>query len=268
MRVLSKIALGTLAAAAAALACGWEANGLAGNGSFTYRCVGAGDPECDDHDPWRTQTYADPDVRLPAKGVARGASFELRYGGQGTVAAASTLVSGSGPRFVARRAGMLGFYVDGDREKNEIEDAIRLRVVEPLKLELWLGLTEGTVLGAAPAFGRWAGTRLPLDRSLHFRATGSDGRDVLAGSLPIVWSLEPEAVATLDVGGEKGTCVVRGVSAGTARLRATFGDLHEEILLQVGPAPVADAGGSTDGDADADADAGDPADAGDAGGDA
>lgn len=215
-----------------------SSNGLAGNGSFHYDCVGDGlDPECDDRG-------FDLEGQLPTRAIARTATFDITFldSPNATVhAASSSAVSGRGP-FVAERAGTIGFLVNAQNGTDDIEDAIRLRVGEP-------DLVRISRAGVAMR----SDERLSVGGSQRFRVTASERGAALVGALRGTWEAEPEGIVEVETD-RFGAATVRGLAPGKVRLRVQALGLTDSILIDVARSGfVPDAG--TDGGADASADA-------------
>jgi hypothetical protein len=210
--------------------CAPVTNGLGGNGDFDYECVGAADPECDGE---RAFVLGG---RLPRLAIAQGARFRLRYlGAPGAVVpvSPSAVLSANG-EFSARRAGWLGFIVPAGPD---IEDAIRLQFLEPDSLEVQK---------------RDAGVE--VTGTTNVRAVARNRGALLAGNMPVTWSVDPPGLAAVDPTAD-GTCRVRGLVRGTVRVIARTDALTGELTLDVEPSGPEDAGAdASDGDAsDADA---------------
>jgi hypothetical protein len=219
------------------------ANGLAGNGTFHYDCVGNGDPECDD----RAVLALDLGGDLPTKPIARGARFRMEYLGSTTPVRAASPTAGRGPIFTARGRDSMGFFAKAPSDSGEIDDAIRLAVAEPEVLSIH-------PLGVGGLFGP---IEIGPSRTLLFRATAKGNGRSLVGSLPVAWTVDLPEVATIEPG-DPGTCTLTAVGEGKATLRATFGALEAELAILVVPASETFDGGldgsAEGGDADADAD--------------
>lgn len=203
-------------------------NGLTGNGTFRYECVGEGDPECDGRDLFTVGG------QLPQRPVARGAEMRLTFqGGDRAVrpvssAVVTTSFGEGGPRFVVERAGTLGFFVEARSSGGAvaadpaIEDAVRIRVSEPDRLGIE-ARPSGTLAGAFPV-----GVPIPL------RATASAGGQVLAGALHVTWTADDPSVADVEpVAGSPGTCTVTGRKPGLVRVRAATPSLSAELVVEI-----------------------------------
>jgi hypothetical protein len=226
-------------------------NGLAGNGSFHYECVGEGaDKECAD------RAFMALDADLPSRPIARTARFRLTYQNDPTkaVKAASTnAVSGSGT-FTAQRAGTVGFFVEALNGTDDIEEAITLLVADPDSVRI-------ERIGAA-LLGE--GNRLIVGTSERFRAAPFENRDPLVGALAGSWSVEPEGLAEVE-NDVFGTFSVRPIAAGKLRLTVSAAGFTDTVTFDlVDPSPGDDDAGA---DADTNADASTDAN-GDANGDA
>ena len=153
-----------------------NANGLVGNGAFSYVCRSGADQACVD-----ASTMA-PLGSLPSA-VARGASFGLQYDGRTgsmqTVApvSARTVVRESG-FFRTTRAGTVGFLVE---DGAEVVDAVRLAFVEPTRIDV-------------PAATESFGAALQVGSVYTFLAVPygpvAGGEQRLAGSLPVTWTTD------------------------------------------------------------------------------
>ncbi|MBX3259086.1 MAG: hypothetical protein KIS78_32475 [Labilithrix sp.] len=236
--------------------CAPAGNGLTGNGSFTYVCVSAADPECDG------RLTFDATPSLP-RAVARGGHFRLLYGASVVTPVSSKVVGNvagtSGRDFVALRSGSAGFVVLADAEA---VDAVRLEFVEADSLAI--GRVGGASFGSS-LFGE--AERLAVYTPVLFRAAALEGGVPLAGALTdVAWTVDPPELATIFTG--LGTCEVTGRAPGTGRLLASRGGLVAELRIRVdATAPIVDAGeDAAVSDASDDADV-DPPDAGDDGGD-
>lgn len=213
-------------------------NGLAGNGSFQYECVGAGaDAECANPD-------LDIEADLPSRPIARTASFRLRYLNQPTrsvIAASPKVASGSGT-FTVHRAGTVGFFVEALNGTTDIEDAVRLQVVDPESVRIE---RVGTPLFGDPD--------LVVGTTERFRVAAFEKQLPLAGAVPGTWEVEPEGIVELEPD-PLGTCLVRALAPGKVRLNMKAGGLSDAITIDV-KASLFDEDAGTDADIDASTDA-------------
>lgn len=213
-------------------------NGLAGNGSFDYECVGDGiDPECD-------RGFGQIGADLPSRPIARTASFRLTFLGDGTktVQAVSPNAVSGASTFKAERAGTVGFFVTATNASNDtidVEDAIRLTVVDPDGISITrLGVT---LLGESE--------KLSVGATQRFRVTAFDKGGPLAGAVAGAWAIEPEGIVELETD-RFGTCTVRGIAPGKVRLSAKAAGLDASVTLEVSDSIVDDDAG-TDASSDA-----------------
>jgi hypothetical protein len=224
-------------------------NGLAGNGSFRYECVGEGaDTECAD------RSFMALSDDLPSRPIARTARFRMTFASDPTrvVKAASTnAVSGSGT-FTAQRAGVVGFFVEAVDSTDVIEDAVTLRVADADSVRIErIGVA---LLGE--------GNRLVVGTSERFRAAPFEKQKPLAGALPGSWSVEPEGLAQVETD-VFGTFSMRPIAAGKLRLTLKAAGLTDTVTFDlVDPSPDDDAGLEADANADASTDANSDADGG------
>lgn len=224
-------------------------NGLAGNGSFHYECVGEGaDTECNDRD------LVELGGKLPTRPIARTARFRLTYLNQPprvVKAASSNAVSGSGT-FTAERAGRVGFFVEAFNFTDEIEDAITLSVADADSMRI-------ERIGV-PLLGD--GDRLTVGRSERFRVAPFQNRERLAGAVPGSWSVEPEGLVEIETD-RFGTFSIRPVAAGKVVVKMTAAGLGDSVTFTiVDPSPDDDGGPDVDPDASTDASANSDADGG------
>jgi hypothetical protein len=221
-------------------------NGLAGNGSFHYECVGEGaDTECGN------RNLIELEGKLPSRPIARTARFRLTYlsGDHRVVkAASSNAVSGSGT-FTAERPGSVGFFVEAIDGSDAIEDAITLEVADPDSVSI-------ERIGRA-LLGE--GDRLTVGTSERFRVAPFQNREGLAGAVPGSWTIEPEGIAEIETD-RFGTFSMRPIAAGKIRLTVNAAGLTDIVAFDlVDPSPDDDAGADADVDIDAAIDAnGDP----------
>lgn len=224
-----------------------SSNGLAGNGSFHYECVGDGlDPECDG----RTFNLT-VEGQLPTRSIARTATFDITFldsPGATVQTASPAAVSGRGP-FVAERAGTIGFFVNAQNGTDDIEDAIRLRVGEPDLVRI-----------SRAGLAMLGDERLSVGRSQRFRVTASERGAVLVGALRGTWEAEPEGIVDVETD-RFGAATVRGVAPGKVRLRVQALGLADSIVIDVARSAF-DFDAGSDGSADGGTDAGTDADGG------
>ena len=224
-------------------------NGLAGNGSFQYECVGEGaDTEC------ANRSFLELGAELPSRPIARTARFRLTFASDPSrvVKAASTnAVSGSGT-FTAERAGRVGFFVEAVNGTDDIEDAITLLVADPDSVRI-------ERIGV-PLLGD--GNRLTVGTSERFRVAPFEKQEPLAGAMRGTWSVEPEGIAEVE-NDIFGTLSLRPLAAGKLVLTMKAAGLSDTVTFDVAdPSPNDDAGsdasvdGPTDASTNSDADGG------------
>lgn len=206
----------------AVVGCAGPPNGLTENGSFHYDCVGPGDRECDDREPFT------PAGALPGAPLARGARFRLLYVGSSSpvLPVGDSAVAVADGVMTARRAGDVGLFVEAGEE---IEDALRLRVLEADRI------------GIEPIGARLGALSVGVGGEVRLRVVAFRGPTALAGSLPVTWSVDDATVATLEQGAA-GTSALRGIRPGRVRVRATFESLASEIAVEVEGASPSDGG--------------------------
>lgn len=215
-------------------------NGLAGNGSFDYECVGEGaDIEC------ANRELITLDAQLPSRPIARTARFRLSYSNDPTravKAASSNAVSGSGT-FTAERAGSVGFFVEALNGTDDIEEAITLKVADPDSVRIErIGVA---LLGD--------GDKLTVGTSERFRVAPFQKRDALAGAVPGSWTIEPEGIAEIETD-RFGTFSMRPIAAGKLVLTMKAAGLSDSVTFTVvDPSSEDDAGPDADIDASTDA---------------
>jgi hypothetical protein len=216
-------------------------NGLAGNGSFHYDCVGDGvDPECVN----RTITVGG---QLPTRPIARTASFKLTYLTNSTLpveAASTNAVSGTGT-FTAQRAGTIGFFVRAFNFTDDVDDAVRLEVADPDSVRI------------TPMTSRLFGETFSVGDEQRFGVRAFAQNEMLAGALSATWEIEPEGIVELETG-RFGTCTLRAIARGKVKLTVKSAGLADSIVVDVaerGEPPEEDGGIDASGDAATDADA-------------
>lgn len=207
-----------------------NANGLVGNGAFSYVCRSEADQGC------TGGSGLTPLGSIPSS-IARGASFGLQFDGKGrsfTVEPVSTrTVLRESTWFRSTRAGTVGFLV---QDGGEVVDAVRLAFVEPTR-----------VLVPSPSEDLFSKPSAQVGQEVRLHAVpyGSvSGTEMpLAGALPVTWTTDAADV-TLDT-------TVPGVAAfvprrpGRVVIRADFeGRLSGEVALEVegNALPSSDAG--------------------------
>jgi hypothetical protein len=219
-------------------------NGLAGNGSFEYECVGSGaDIECENR-------AFDLEADLPSRPIARTAQFRMRFVDEpnAVVQPASTNAVSRGLNgvFVAQRAGSIGFFVEARNGTDDIEDAVRLRVVDPDRVAI-----------SRIATAMFGDEQLRVGVTQRFRVTASQAREPLAGAVPGTWQVEPQGIVELETE-PFGTCTLNPIAPGKITLRATAAGLSDSITIDVLPSAFGfDSGvdGHVDDDAATDASA-------------
>ena len=215
-----------------------NANGLVGNGAFSYVCRSEADQGC------TGGSGLTPLGAIPSS-VARGASFGLRFDGKGRsydVAPVSTrTVLRESSWFRSTRAGTVGFLV---QDGQEVVDAVRPAFVEPTR-----------VIVPAPNDDLFAGPAARVGQAVRLHAVpyGSvSGTEMpLAGALPVTWTTDAGVALDTSVPGVASFVPRR---PGRVVVRADFeGRLSGEVTLDVeGEAePEIDAGSLDASSADA-----------------
>jgi hypothetical protein len=175
--------------------CGAGKNGLAGNGTFSYDCVGPADPQCD-----LPSLFT---LRPVPSAVAVGALFRLRFDSGGTLMPVSAKAVGRrGDAFIARATGPVGFVVVAE-DGAEAVDAVRLTFVEPDALEID-GLVEGASTSSFQAWSQhFAEPRVAVGSQFTVRAVARRASQAIAGAISdVVWTVDPSDAADLGVGSE------------------------------------------------------------------
>lgn len=210
-----------LLATASCFAPGSEVGEL-GEAGFSYVCEGASDAACD-----VTQPRGLPDVALGSEfGVSLSSEYAARpmsptpFLDEVTNTVESTT-------FRARIAGF-AVLLASDRY-DEAGDLVHVHILQPDSVHLQRDAQSGFV-----DFDVASGLDLTVGESLSLRAVpfGADAQP-LAGALPTSWSVEDDAIVSLDGPTGDNVLPVRALAEGTTQVRVTQGDLAVSVAITV-----------------------------------